>query len=433
MTGPTTALDGRRAEAFFAALMAKTGGYVPGWQPAPGQPGQALLQIYARYLEALAERAARAPEKNRAAFFDQLGINLLPAQAAVAPVVFTPIRQVGDARVPARTQVAATIPGRDQPLVFETRSPIALAVAQLMQVASLWPGKDAWADHTQSALGNQPFVLFEGLKTTPHELYIAHDTHFALSGEASVDVQFELARPGSAPLALEWQYWDGEAWRTFKPFKPAGEATSDDSLDGTDGLTRNGTVRLVADCAKSELSRVNGVVSHWIRARSMEPLPPDPAVILPLVDRISISTSLANSGLVPDASLVDSIELDLTKSFFPFGQQPQPGTAFYISSTEALGKPGAVVTITAVDAPTPADNPWPSEPVVMSTPGVRRMSGCPCRRLFTDLNVSRCRLPKNPRRASAAYSARQPWPFDRMNRSRSGQRGCRGSTFITSK
>ena len=60
-----------------------------GWQPAPGGAGAALLPIYARYLHALAERIDQAPDKNELAFLDLLGVDLLPAQAARAPVVFT--------------------------------------------------------------------------------------------------------------------------------------------------------------------------------------------------------------------------------------------------------------------------------------------------------------------------------------------------------
>lgn len=354
-----TLLDPRQADGFLQELLQRSKGYVPGWQPSEGQASDALLRIYARYLQALNERVNLAPAKNRLAFFDLLGINLIPAQAAVAPVVFKAIAQMGDSRVPERTQVAASVPGRDEPLVFETRNTVGLAAAQLVEVVSLWPGKDGWADHTQAALGEQPFTLFDRLKLLPHELYLAHDTHFAIAGKATVDVQFELVRPGSEPLDLEWQYWDGELWRNFKPFQPAGAAQRDDSLDGTDGLTRSGSVRLVADCAETKPRRVNGIESYWIRARTTQPLPPSPGLRLPLLDKIAIRTTISNEGLAPDSAFIDSLKLDVSGTFYLFGQQPQPGTALYVASEEALGKPGAVVNLHLTDVETPQQEGGP--------------------------------------------------------------------------
>ena len=168
---------------------------------------------------------------------------------------------------------AASVAGRDEPLVFETRNAIALAASRLAEVVTLWPGRDAYGDHTPEALGGQPFTLFSGLKPVPHVLYLAHDTHFALSGVVTVEVRFELARPGSEPLSMAWEYWDGETWRGFKDFVEPGPvepssvfesgAQFPDSVDGTLGLTRSGIVRLAADCsetAKTTRQRDQGVL-----------------------------------------------------------------------------------------------------------------------------------------------------------------------------
>ncbi len=349
----TPILEPRQAEEFARDLVAKVAGYVPGWKPVPGEPGAALLAIYARYLRALAERLNRAPEKNQLAFFDLIGMNLLPAQAAVAPLVFTPISHIVDARVPAGTQVAATVAGRDEPLIFETARTIALAGASLVEVATLWPGVDGWADHTAEVLGGQPFDLFTKMKQTPHEFYIAHDTHLALAGRATVEVQFELSRPGSEPLELAWEYWDGEVWREFKTFAAPAAAGEDESLDGTAGLTRSGIVRLAADCAATKRRRINGVLGSWIRARALQALPPTPGRILPLADRIGLRTTLAVTGLDAEAAFVDGLKLDTSKTFYPLGQQPQPGTTFWLMAGEAVSRPGAVVTIDASPAVTP--------------------------------------------------------------------------------
>jgi hypothetical protein len=101
---------------------------------------------------------------------------------------------------------------------------------------------------------------------------------------------------------------------------------------------------------------VNGLAALWVRARSTEPLPPTPGRSLPVVDRISLRTVVENDGLQPDAAFVDGLKLDLSKSFYPFGQAPQPGTALYLANEEAFAKPGAEVTLSAQVAATPLDS-----------------------------------------------------------------------------
>lgn len=439
----TPQLDPRDAQAFVGDFLARLPGYVPGWRPAAGQPSWAVIQAYGRYLRALAERLGLAPDKNKLAFLEMMGVNLLPAQASRAPVVFSAMPQVGDGRIPARTQIGATVAGRDEPLIFETEQPIALAAAQVAEVVTLWPGKDAYADHTQAALSGQPFTLFAPLRPVPHELYLAHDTLFALSGQATVTLQVELARPGSQALPVVWEYWDGDVWRAFKPFKSVIEASLNDSMDGTEGLTRSGLIRLVADCAATQKTTIDGLEAYWLRGRVTQPITPIPGLSLPLVGAIAIHATIANplqhlqptvvsapsgqvniifglaggqtglaelfgpdgfhaqqplangvvwnglaagryklvilhpayapfahtftlsgytgktlrfseeiAGFLPDAGYADGLKLDLEKSFYPFGQQPQPGTSFYFSSAEALAKPGAQLRLRADRADT---------------------------------------------------------------------------------
>lgn len=468
---PSPRLDERDAQTLQGELMARVPGYVPQWSPASGQPGWTISQVFTRYLQVLIERLNQAPDRNKLAFLDMLGISLLPAQAARAPVVFTAMPQTGDGRVPARTRVGAKVPGRSDPLIFETETDIALAGANLAEVVALWPGKDGYADHSAAVVGGRPFTLFESLQPVPHELYLAHETHFALTGQATVEIQFELSSMGSEPLPLAWEYWNGQLWRGFKVFMPVVEATSADSLDGTEGLTRSGIVRLVVDCAATEKRKVNGLKSYWIRARVSKPAPPSGGRLWPRVDRINIRSVVANplrqivltsqqelfqeqlfpstaklsitgtippnapafddrgtaelygpsfyelrptenrdpavewSGLAPgryhirimqpghapfdyeftladrtslrlfleprdsggiqaDSAMAEGQKLDLSKAFYPFGQQPLAGSSFYLNSTVAFAKPGAQITLTASGVATPQgklDNPTAEE------------------------------------------------------------------------
>lgn len=356
----TPILDQREEQQLFDELLRRIPSYAPGWIPGVQGPGRALLHIYARYLEVLVERLNQAPDKNKLAFLDLLGINLIPAQGARAPLVFQPLPSLGDGRVPAGSKAGAPVKGLPDPLTFETESDIALTQARLAEVVTVWPGKDAYASHSVAAMGRKPFRLFEPLLPVPHELYLRHDVHFALAGKSSVEVEFELGAPAPEPLSLAWEYWDGEVWRGFKDFKTTDEPG--ESFDGTLGLSRSGVVRLVADCAETKPTKVNGVTGYWIRARLAQPFPPQPGVEPPQVDRIAISTVIDRSlpgacdpGLLPEKAFADAQKLDLTKTFQPLGTNPQAGSAFYLSCAEAFSKPKAEVTICFTRGKTPQE------------------------------------------------------------------------------
>src|SRR6185503_5388342 len=95
----TPTLDARHAEDVRDELLRRMPAYVPALRPARGGPAVALLEIFARYMDVAIGRLNRAPDKNKLAFLDRLGVNLIPAQAARAPAVFQPIPTAGNGRV----------------------------------------------------------------------------------------------------------------------------------------------------------------------------------------------------------------------------------------------------------------------------------------------------------------------------------------------
>jgi predicted phage baseplate assembly protein len=343
MSGPVPTLEARSAAALTAALHARARGYLPGWQAARGGPGDALLAISGALLRALAERVNAAPEKNRLAFLDLLGLELLPAQAARTPVVFDVAPAGGGGTVPAGTRLGAERPGGGQPIGFETEARVVLSAARLATVASLWPGRDEWADHSADATGGRPFAPFTSLVPVPHALYLSSARHLALAGRSVIELEVRLGRPGSAPLALAWECWDGKAWRAF----------GDDGEDGTDGLTRSGMIRLTSDCARSVPRAVDGIEGHWLRGRLDAPLAFDEARTLPAIDTIGVRAVVEQplpagtcvGGLPPDAAFADGTRLDVTKTFQPLGVQPQRGAALLFSLAAAFDRPGAAVTV----------------------------------------------------------------------------------------
>ncbi len=369
-------LDPRRADEIRGDLLARRPAYVADWLPSEDGPDAALVQIASRYLETLARRLDLAPEKNRLAFLDLLGVERIPAQAARAVLVFQLGEQAADVTLPAGSRAAAPAPpGGSDPTVFETDTAAGLAAARLRQVVSLWPGRDQWIDHSAEFIAGRPLELFSKrlLEDTPHALYIAHDTLLNLAGKVELDVAIELVQPSNENLSMLWEYWDGTVWRAFQGMRPGCEGADPDSDgDGSRGLTRSGRVRLEAGCAETAKRQVNGIEAFWIRARLTEPLPLDPAQVLPVIDDLRLSARIARplpadpgtgkppcqqaaAGLEPEKAFAGSEPLDTSKAFYPFGQAPKPGDAFYFASEEIFSKPGAEVTVRVCRAATPSD------------------------------------------------------------------------------
>jgi conserved hypothetical protein, phage tail-like region len=463
---PIALLDDRDVDQIARDLVARRLGYVSNWTPKSKGPDAAIVSIAAHYLYAIIQRLNQSPEKNKLAFFDLLGLSLVPAQAARAPIVFQLNADGPDATAVKGTQVAAPPPpGSTDQIVFETERTTGLAAGQLKQVVSLWPGRDQYIDHSNDFLQGKQFQLFRKplLEDTPHAIYLAHNKLLALAGVATVVVEFELTQTSSEPLSVLWQYWDGKVWRPFKFVRPACSLKEAEHADGTAGFTTNGKFVLESDCAESKKVAVHDYEAFWIRGQLIEPLPPDPAKALPLVETIRLSTIIRQdlkpnlvtetpkpdtplqtttdsiqfkgkvtneagaplekvqvrvssplnpslpeqsdetdkdgeydielsyedeyeirvsflnmegvtkhstpdpnrtigldlkfniSGIEPELAFADGNKLDLTKPFFPFGQQPQPGSVFYFSSEEIFSKPGAKMQIYVAKTVTPQD------------------------------------------------------------------------------
>jgi len=298
MNGPATVLDVRDAPQFADALMELAPGYVPEWQRRERGAEVAIVQIVARYLQAVARRLEQAPAKNELAFLELLDVRLIPAQPARAPLVVVLAADAADVRMPLGTRVAAPPPpGSSRQIAFETERATGIAAAKLTDVLSLWPGRDQYLDHSADLAAGLAFSAFDAraLQNTPHALYIAHDRLLAIAGQSAVTVTFELTTPSSDSLDIRWEYWDGAVWRPFKDMRPACSNAEANQLDSTNGLGSSGAYRLEADCAQTAKTTVAGIEASWIRGRLQETLPADPARVLPEVQSIRLSTQLTRS------------------------------------------------------------------------------------------------------------------------------------------
>jgi Baseplate J-like protein len=286
-------VDSRDANALLNQFLSRRIGYVPQWNPGPKSAGAAIGPIFSRFLAAILQRLNQAPAKDKLAFLDMLGLRLIPAQPARVPIVFQLSQGAADSSAPAGTRVAAPPPpGSSQQIVFETEQDAGVAAAKLVEVVSLWPGRDEYLDHSALFLAGQQFTLFDplNLQQTDHILYLAHSSLLAFMGTVHLLVTFDLLQGSSSPLDLTWEYWDGQVWRGFISNPASCLNAVGAGLDGTSGLSTDGTVHLDVEGAQTAATTVNGVKSYWIRGRLSQPLPPDPAQLLPIVNSVNIRT-----------------------------------------------------------------------------------------------------------------------------------------------
>ena len=355
--GLVPAVDPRDWEAMAAAMRARIGGYVPGWQPRPGSASGALLEVFAHHLELLAGGLNQVPERSRLAFLDMLGTSLLPARSARAPLVFSLMDTAPSAvTVPKDTRVAAPaapVPaspltasngagsGAADAVVFATTQAISVTPAKLAALYSLSPADDAVADH--SARTASGFTLFGDTEGIEHTLYLGHDRYFAVSGAVTIRLSFravpypaETIRQG---LAIQWEYLAADGWVLLTVAE-----------DGTAGLTRSGTVVLTSSCGpEASLETIDGHETYWLRGVLGTPLPPEGAGgtgRLPAIDLIEAQVEFASQGLDPDGAFSDSAPLDTTNRFWPFGSRPALHTTLYLGSEEVFTRKNASVTIT---------------------------------------------------------------------------------------
>jgi len=75
----------------------------------------------------------------------------------------------------------------------------------------------------------------------------------------------------------------------------------------------------------------------------------------PSAARPAVNLTLVVEGLKPDKAFADGAALDVSKPFYPLGQQPQPGSTFYFTSEEAFTKPGAKVRVYLARTLSPQD------------------------------------------------------------------------------
>lgn len=398
-------IDGRDSDAILREARRLAPFYTPEWKADDESGGgAALLKIFARLLEGVIRRLNDAPLKHYIAFLEMIGVKLLPAVAARAPLTFILSKGTKDAvTIPARSQAAAAPTDGGDPVVFETERAILATPAALLSVHSVVPKEDHLFEHLAALGAGSPTELFADGDNNlqAHELYLGHEELFNIKSavriELSVETAFLLL---SSDTLVAWEYCVGEKeeivdgaplkslyWRKF-------DEVSGEAIPTKGNEPKQVNVVLVKK-NDDELNKVkvNEIKSRWIRCVVKGSLLKTAPLAALTVGDIRLKSSPlsaeqtaaavvatpaknaaggvvaqtpappAPSGIDPDAAFYNDLPLKVPaseeKPLYPFGPppranvpgaRPRPGDTFYLASQEAFSKRGAKVTL-QINAP----------------------------------------------------------------------------------
>jgi hypothetical protein len=301
------------------------------WKPAPQgkiDAGRALIRIFGKMLKLVSDRVNQIPEKNFLAFLDLLGGKLTPPQPAKVPLTFylaegSPV----DAVVPAYIQVSAPpTEDSDAEIVFETTRELIVTTAQLQAAFVREPSQDKYNDISDIRYSEQQdktFFAFLGDRFIPHSLYLTCPEIFTLPDLTefkliiTTDNASELEK-----LPLNWSSWDGDQW-----------LTQTNPINDQSNIT-------FTNLTIPSASEIQGKTAKWLQAK-LTNISSD----IPKISNIQGQVTVTQSNLIPEICLFNSTPLDLSKDFYPFGEQPEINDTFYIALHDKFIKPNTTITI----------------------------------------------------------------------------------------
>ena len=294
--------------------------YTPEWRYDATNPdiGAAVAKVFAKMMERSGKKLSMLPVKNRIAFLNSLGADLLPAVCAEGYVVFGLVNQeVEGTEVPAGTRIIAYDEDEeDGQVVFETLDPVYATPARMSDLYYANDRLDVIYSLFDTQTGFEATRLFpkSGENLQAHELYISHDILLALTREAEITVEFPL--DGSR---IEAAYSTETGWEPF-----AGVVS-----DGRKLILRKEGSR-PAICA----GEVHGQTAHWLRF-TLPRMQADEDIVSSYP-----TMSVSAPSVEPDVVYGSDAEQPVHR-FLPFGERLDEYSEVYFGSEERFSKRGA--------------------------------------------------------------------------------------------
>lgn len=320
-------IDTRGARQIYEQAVRLAKIYCPEWdnilkdKPDEDDIGIVLLKLFSKLSETVIGQLNRIPEKHLLAFYDFIGIDHLPSSAAKAPLTLKLSEGSKEAFVPARTKVASS---ENPTVVFETIEPLTAINFRIKSAYSLNTWNDKYTDHNSDVSGSENgFYIFGGdedEKPVEHILYLADDA-------------FDSKTASNVTIKLFFFNYD-------EKFKEYFSEVSDGA--GNPLITTGVFTTIKLENVLIPKTVIDGMEGNWLSFRPKNGIPA--GAVLPEVT--SIICDVATTGIIPDSALFNNSPVDVKKGFYPFGETPKIGDAFYIGCDEAFSKPGSTITLT---------------------------------------------------------------------------------------
>ncbi len=288
-------------------------------------PGVTLIETFAFMTDQLLFRLNQVPDRMYVKFLEMIGLRLLAATPAKAPVTFwLSAPAVAGVSVPAGTTVATPRSDTEESIVFNTRDDLQIIPCMLQDVATLGEGEEASTLHTEGLKLATAFRAFSEVPVVGETLLVGLSEPVPRCVvRIDVDAQVEGVgvHPDHPPLA--WEAWTGSDWTECLV-----------SSDSTLALNTSGRV-LVHVPPEHEASIIDGTRAGWLRARVIE-VPED----FPVYSASPVIRSLAASTV---GGTIDAIHADIVESEMLGESDGVPGQEFRIERSPILAGAGAPV------------------------------------------------------------------------------------------
>jgi predicted phage baseplate assembly protein len=292
-------------------------------------PGVTLIETFAFMTDQLLFRLNQVPDRMYIKFLEMIGLKLLPATPARAPVTFwlsaPAVTSVG---VTANTTVATVRTDSSESIIFNTRDDLQIIPCALQDVATQGDGEVSSQLRTEGLKMATAFRAFSEVPMVDETLLVGLTDpvpRCVVRLDVGAQVEGVGVHPDHPPLA--WEAWVGSEWEQCRV-----------SSDSTLALNTTGRI-LVHVPPGHEASIVDGVRAGWLRARVID-VPED-------FPRYSASPTITSLAACTVGGTVDAIHAEIIEGEILGESDGVPGQVFPIDQSPILAGAGAPVLETS--------------------------------------------------------------------------------------
>ncbi len=294
-------------------------------------PGVTLIETFAFMTDQLLFRLNQVPDRMYIKFLEMIGLRLLPATPAKAPVTFwLSAPAVASVGVSTGTTVATVRTESEESIIFTTRDDLQIVPCTLQDIATVGDGETRSELRTEGLKMGTEFRAFAEVPVVGETLLLGLSNpvpRCVVRIDVGAQVEGVGVHPDFPPLV--WEAWTGDDWAECRV-----------SSDTTLALNTSGRI-LVHVPPTHDASIVDGVRAGWLRARVIE-VPED----FPKYSASPIITSLAASTV---GGTVDAIHAEIIAAEMLGDSDGVPGQVCTVERGPILAGAGEPVLETMSD------------------------------------------------------------------------------------